>query len=288
MPCTGSRKRAFSRSSSCSTQSDFSVCSTLDSFEALCGSEDASVKHQSETVTGFNCATPTSSLGSPREGGDISCTPCCADSAPQQELDGAIDTSKYTTRDETHASTTKTKLKSEAPAFQPMVTETGLDVVANAVYLALVSSGLTREVKIEKGVQGVFPTSISVELQSGPRSSSRCYDVVHLARQTLEEITTRLTGVTLLSKRVQKEDRGYSLRSSLSSLENGAEDNVCWDAFHRGYCPRRSCCQWYHPQDTDIGRIKVHVRCSEDVSGESQLQASLPAGRHKISLGELV
>jgi hypothetical protein len=47
----------------------------------------------------------------------------------------------------------------------------------------------------------------------------------------------------------------------------------------------------HHPQEADIGRVKVNIKCTEVVSGvssEEQLPASYPVVRHKISLGELV
>jgi len=183
----------------------------------------------------------------------------------------------------------QTRLKGESPAFQPMVAaDTRLDTVTNAVYLALVSCGQTCNFKIEKGLPGVNPTLISAELQGGPRT---CYDAIHLARQALEAITTRLDAVALLSKRVQKEDHGYSLRSSVACIPASAQDSMCWDLFHKGFCPRRCKCHWYHPQESDMGRFKVNIRCSQDViavSEEPQLTAGCPAMRHKISLGELV
>jgi hypothetical protein len=280
---TGSRKRSLSRSSSTSTQSDLSFCSTVDSFDVLSTSEDASVKHQFEMQ------------GAPWPMHNMVCSPCELVVFPVNQ-DCSADATKASDSSicgnvNAQSGSNWTKLNGESRAFQPMATDTRLDGVANAVYLALTSSGQTCQVKIEKGVQGKSPTVISAELPSCSRSSARCYDVIHLARQTLEEITTRLDTVTLLSKRVQKEDRGYSLRSSIACIPNGAEDCMCWDLFRGGYCPRRSNCQWYHPQESDIGRIKVNIRCSEDVtraSSESQLPASCPPARHKISLGELV
>jgi len=186
---------------------------------------------------------------------------------------------------------TGTRLKGESPAFQPVSADTRLDAVTQAVYLALVASGQTHHIKIEKGQQGVSPTVVSGEMQCGQCSSSRCYDTIHLAKKALDEITARLHNVTLLSARVQKEERGYSLRSSIACVPPGAEDSMCWDVLRRGYCPRRGRCQWYHPQESDIGRFKVNIRYAEEVSevsSEEQLPASLPAVRHKISLGELV
>jgi len=170
-----------------------------------------------------------------------------------------------------------------------MGADTRFDAITNAVYLALVSCGQFLHIEVEKGVPGISPTLISAELQSGPRSS---YDAIHLARQALEAVTGRLDAVALLSKRVQKEDNGYSLRSSVACIPASAKDNMCWDLFHTGCCPRhKGQCQWYHPQESDMGRFKVSIRSSEEergVSREDQLSAGLPAVRQQISLGELV
>lgn len=183
----------------------------------------------------------------------------------------------------------RTRLKGAAPAFQPiMQTESRLDAVTNAVYLALVSCGQTCHIKIEKGVGGVSPTLLTAELQNGPRS---CYDAIHLARQALEAITTRLDSVALLSKRVQKEDRGYSLRSSVACIPSGAQNSMCWDFFNKGNCPRRCKCQWYHPQGSDIERFKVVIKSPDDateVFNEEQLPTGYSAVKQRISLGDLV
>lgn len=185
----------------------------------------------------------------------------------------------------------RTKLKVAAPSFKPMTADSGVDVAAKAVYLALVSSGWTSHVKIEKGDQMSAPRLITVELQSGPAFSTRCYDAVHLARQTLEEVTTRLDNVILLGKRVQREAQGYSLRSSIACIDSIAKHRMCWDFSQKGCCSRRGTCHWYHPQNSDIEKIKVVVRCAQDekeVLNESQTPSGLPAARQKIALGQLV
>jgi len=200
-------------------------------------------------------------------------------------------TSPTETKDDNNVRTagTITKLKSASPAFQPMpLIDTRLDAVTNAIYLALVSCGQICHVSVEKSFGQ--PTSISAQLRSGSRT---CYDAIHLARQSLEEITKRLGAVSLLSKRVQKEERGYSLRSSVACIPAEMEDMMCWDFFNKGNCPRRCKCQWYHPQDSDIGRFKVTVKALEEVlevstAEQAQFPASHPVVRHKISLGELV
>lgn len=132
-----------------------------------------------------------------------------------------------------------------------------LDAVTKAIYTALLTSGQTEHVRVEPCVTGTSPTLIVAEMLSGPRISSRCYDAVHVARRALEAITTSSENVSLLSKRVQKEDRGYSLRSSIVCIPKDAEDRICWDLFHKGQCPRRGNCTWYHPQESDVFRVKV-------------------------------
>jgi len=273
--------KRLSSVSSTSTQSEFSFCSTLDDVsDVISTSDDASERcfscaeslddsrHQSDCML-FNFPAPTSSLDSPR-------------SSIERLLDAD------SVRAPIHV--IQTKLKAESPAFRPVSADTGLDAVANAIYLALLSTKQTFNVKMEKGMKGTAPTVISAEVHGGPQASTRCYEAVHLAKQALEQITTRLDTVALLSKRVQKEDRGYSLRSSVAFVPSCAEDRMCWDLFHNGNCPRRNKCHWY-PQEADIGRVRVNIRCTEGASGvssEKQLVAGSPVVRHKISLGELV
>jgi hypothetical protein len=162
--------------------------------------------------------------------------------------------------------------------------------MVKAVYFALLSSGQIYNIKVDQGVQGTSPTLIVAELQKGQRDSSRCYDAVHVARRALEDVTSCSKSLTLLSKRVQKDDRGgYSLRSSVACIPESKEDGVCFDLFQKGHCPRCTACQWYHPQESDIFRVKIAVRCSEGtVSSEGQLSAGSPAVRHTISLGDLL
>jgi len=186
---------------------------------------------------------------------------------------------------------TKTKLKSEAPAFQSMPSDTNQDAVVNAVHLALVSCGCAHHIKIDRGVNGKSSTLISAEVQRTGQSTSQPHDVVQLAKQALDAITAQLPTVALLSARVQKEESGYSLRSSVACMPEGSEDRMCWDLFQKGCCPRRKQCQWRHPEDSDISRIKVSIRFAEetsDISCEKQPAFNSSTGKVKISLGELV
>lgn len=179
----------------------------------------------------------------------------------------------------------RTRLRS-APAYEP-VKDTRMDAVVTCLQTALVACGRLQNVKMERDAHGMSSTWLSGQLTSGPWASSRSYDVMNLARMALEAIVEKLHNVTLLSTRVQKEDWGYSLRSSVACLPPGAEHNMCWDMFRKGHCPRHGQCRWYHPQKSDIGRIKVTIRYSED-SSEEQSQTSSSVKSNKISLGELV
>jgi hypothetical protein len=208
----------------------------------------------------------------------------------------SFDLTKFDQAKDANGMGTWTKLTATAPIFKPAtsMTDTRFDAVSYAVYLALLSSGHANKVNIDKGVQGCSPSMITAQLQGGSSSTARCYEAVHLAKNALEEITGALgNGVVLLSKRVQKEDSGYSLRSSVACIPCGAQDYMCWDLLKNGSCPRRGKCQWYHPQESDIGRVKVSIKCFEETkieaaTSEDQLPAGLPAVRHKISLGDLV
>lgn len=197
----------------------------------------------------------------------------------------------------------RTKLKSEAAAFQPIQAEgrmaatptvqadTRMDTVARDAYLTLASCGQTYDVKLQKGAASSCSCAISAVLQHGCGTASRCYEVMQLVKQALEAITEKLPTVALLSSRIQKEECGYSLRSNIACLPEGAEDHMCWDLFNQGHCPRRSQCRWYHPKDADIRRIKVSVRYVEEAvaaASEELLERVSPPEKHKISLGELV
>lgn len=252
----------------------------------------------------FSCATPTSSLGSPRE-----YTRCLLEEGcgSQTTMDicsylGREDTSSEDLEPETEpeihreveyapALDARTKLKVGAPAFQPAPKDTRLDAIISCLQLVLTSCGQIRDIKIERGLVGASPVLISAELQRGPCASSRSYEVVHLAKQSLDAIAERLPSVTLLSARVQKDkdECGYSLRSSMACLPEQSQGCMCWDMFRKGNCPRRGTCRWYHPQDSDLARIKVSIRYSEDVSyDEEKPRVSSSTGRHQISLGALV
>jgi hypothetical protein len=124
---------------------------------------------------------------------------------------------------------------------------------------------------------------ISVELGNGPQA--KAYDIMQLAKQSLEAFASQVDSVSLLSARVQKEEQGYSLRSSVACIPDHARDKMCWDIFRCGHCPRRGTCRWYHPQEADIRRIKVSIKYSADTSKVFQQE---PSKKHKISLGELV
>jgi len=190
----------------------------------------------------------------------------------------------------------RAKLETEVPVFKPVQAESQMDAVANAVRMALVSSGEIRKVqvekgkvKVEKGILGKSAESISAELHAGPNGKARCYDTIQRAKRALDTITERLPNVTLLSARLQKEESGYSLRSAIACIPSGSEDGMCWDLFKKGHCPRRTQCRWNHPQASDTCRLKISIRFSEDLGlhDEKQELDSSPE-RQKILLGDLV
>lgn len=217
------------------------------STTAVCDAEDITAA----PFTEFNCAAPTSDV-------DDGCAPsfCRMMSAPAMSVMsnevGCLGVADALKSDSGDAPT-----EEDLSDCVPEQGNATLDAVTKAIYMALLTSGQTEHVRVEPCVAGASPTLIVAEMLSGPRISSRCYDAVHVARRALEAITTNSENVSLLSKRVQKEDRGYSLRSSIACIPKGAEDRICWDFFHKGQCPRRRNCTWYHPQESDVFRVKV-------------------------------
>merc|ERR1712224_577678 len=79
-----------------------------------------------------------------------------------------------------------------APTFQPLPRDSQMDAVTSCVRLALVSCGHVNQVKIEDGANGVSSALISAELSSGPCIFPRSYEVVQLAKRSLEAIASRL------------------------------------------------------------------------------------------------
>lgn len=189
----------------------------------------------------------------------------------------------------------RTRLKVEAPVFQPVPKDSRMEAIVSCVHLALFSSGQVCNIGVESSsLLWNSATVVTAEVPGGADAQSRSYGVMQLTKQALEAITERLPTVALLSARVQKEDSGYSLRSSIALLPEHAKNCMCWDMFRKGHCPRRSQCRWYHPQDSDIARIRVSIKYGQDANPSVKMQQlqqqwmNLSSSRPKISLGELV
>jgi len=233
----------------------------------------------------FACATPTSSLGSPRGflGSEAhQCGTCLPHSC---EGCGEVQSCAK-------PACARTRLTSAAPSFQPGANngnDMQMDVVTSCIHASLASSGQTRHIKVEKDINGTSSTVISAELHHGLDASVRSYEVMQLVKRSLNSIVSQSATIALLSSRIQKEVWGYSLRSSIACVPDHAQDKMCWDLFTKGHCPRHSTCRWYHPQDADIRKLKVSIRCSEGVSNVLQEKCEpSSAEKHKISLDELV
>jgi hypothetical protein len=208
---------------------------------------------------------------------------------------------------ETSISSMRTKLKYSAPAFNPMQTDSQLeiaarnpfhpmktdsklDIAARNLYLSLVSKVQTPSAELQKGQQGISPASISIRIQEGPSCFSNGYDAVLHAQRVFEEITSQSDNVKLLSNKVKEEADGYSLEAAMACLPCGAEDKFCWDLQHKGWCPRGGKCSWYHPRESDIGKINVRVRCAGHSLGILRKQPAVnhPPGRFNLPLNALL
>lgn len=179
---------------------------------------------------------------------------------------------------------------SEAAASQ---SDTGMDAVVNAVYMALKSCDCTHHVKVDTVIGGKSSTVISAQVQrsTGAGASSQVYDMVHHAKRALDTVAAQMQTVAVLGARVQKQESGYTLRSSIACMPEEAKDKMCWDMFQKGCCPRRQQCRWHHPEDSEIGTIKVSIRYAEEtssISSEQQHASNSSSTRRKISLGDLL
>lgn len=304
------KKRRIGRSdticSSCSTGSDISSCSEVESFE------DSPTTTDGDSPCMY-FPTPTSSQGSPRKlFGSVAdtCSPChvAADGAEGNSECGrgrwcegqfcmglccavlsdfvnaaAGDGAKSNAESESAASHSD-----DQTSFATQPEDPQINPVISSIHSALLSCGHVYEVKIEKGNNGASSTLISAVLDGGMASSARSYEALQLAKKALEAVATQIGSLSLLSARVQKEERGYSLRSSIACIPDEFQDKLCWDVSRRGHCPRRSTCRWYHPQDADIRRVKVSIKCSEQAIEAVHEAKSSSIEKHKISLDELV
>lgn len=135
------------------------------------------------------------------------------------------------------------------------------DKIVERICSTLSSVSQILNTEVQKDLPGRYPLLILAELQNGPLAS---HDVMHLIRRAFAEVTSHLQSTSVLSSRLQREETGYSLRVSVACLPESQEDNVCWDMFRKGHCRRRSLCRWYHPQEQDIIKMKVTMKCIEE------------------------
>merc|ERR1712118_45148 len=77
----------------------------------------------------------------------------------------------------------------------------------------------TRHIKVEKGINGTSSTGISAELYHGLDASVPSYEVIQLVKRSLNSIVSQSATIALLSSRIQKEQWGYSLRSSIACFQ---------------------------------------------------------------------
>lgn len=134
--------------------------------------------------------------------------------------------------------------------------------VTSCVHSLLLGCVPAQSVKIEEStVEQDRKVLICVEAKDGTLAVSRCYQLMQRVKEHLSGAVAHSEGLSLLSARVQKEDYGYSLRSSVLCIPKDKEHQMCWNVLQRGSCPRRKFCQWYHPQPCDVVKFKVVIRC---------------------------
>jgi len=112
------------------------------------------------------------------------------------------------------------------------------------------------QVVTEESTKGL----VSAEVPTGTFGVAQYYDVMQQARQALVDVVSRSSDLILLSARVQKEDYGYSLRSSVACVPSNVHDKVCWEIVRHGSCPRNKCCRWWHPEAADLIKLRIVIR----------------------------
>merc|ERR1719399_1610389 len=113
---------------------------------------------------------------------------------PENEPDILVESDYYEPHNQD--SEARTKLKVEAPVFQPVPKDTRMEAVVSCVHLALFSSGQVCNIRIENSLMWNSATVVSAVVPAGADASSRSYNVMQLTKQALEAITERLPTVT--------------------------------------------------------------------------------------------
>jgi hypothetical protein len=138
------------------------------------------------------------------------------------------------------------------------------DAVIADVHSFLSSFLPAESIKIDKGiVEQSIKVLICVEAADAAFNAFRCYQLMQGVKQNLSGSVAYSKGLSLLSARLQKEDYGYSLRSSVACSPEDKENQMCWDVLRKGSCARRQFCRWYHPQACDTVRFKIVIRCHD-------------------------
>jgi hypothetical protein len=147
------------------------------------------------------------------------------------------------------------------PGLELPGTDEKADAITSALYSLLVASlPEDRAVKIERSFSEESRKILFyVDGEDGTRTG--CYELMQVVKATLLDSVARSGVLTLLSARVEREEYGYSLRSSVACIFDDKRDQMCFDVLRKGSCSKRMCCPWYHPQPCDIVRFKVAMRC---------------------------
>lgn len=150
-----------------------------------------------------------------------------------------------------------------------------MDALNSAIHAALTTRLPRQCVKIEKVVtEELFKSFVFAEVPRSSFATSQCYDIMQRAKQALTKVVSDLESAFLLSARVQKEDAGYSLRCSVACVPDSARDKLCWAVVRHGSCSKGKCCRWYHPQPTDIMKLKIIVRHQDALHAKSSKTSS--------------
>jgi hypothetical protein len=146
------------------------------------------------------------------------------------------------------------------PGLELPGTDEKTDAVTFAMYSLLAAWLPEGSVKIEKSfAEESRKVLLLVDAQSGTWAG--CYELMQQLKQNLLDSVARSEALCLLSARVEREDYGYGLRSSVACIPDDKRDQMCFDVLRRGCCPKRKCCPFYHPQACDIVKFKVAMRC---------------------------
>lgn len=150
-----------------------------------------------------------------------------------------------------------------SPASAPARRE--FDVVLEAVRSAFLALSDAADLQVRDDAREGILARASF---SRKPTADRCRRALDVLKKSLLDAALHSKGTYVLGYGTDPfKDEGWGLTSSfsatLSFLPPCRANSACWDAFEKGFCPRRSQCRWRHPEDGETCRLRLSLSVAE-------------------------